>query len=289
MTAFTNHLSFEFKTGMRSPTHLLMNYLFPLGFYAVMGLVMTQINPPFQETLIPALILVTIMAACILGLPTPIVEARAKGIYRSYKINGVPALSVLAIPALTTMFHALIACTVIALSAGSLFGGVEPERWGVFAALVLLSAANLGALGMLIGVAAASARGVMLWSQLIFLPSMLLGGLMLPLEILPASMQRYTALLPTTHAMQAMAGWAFPREMICLDSISLPLAAPIVGCSLEQTVFDPTISVLVLAAGALLAFALAFFLFSWDGDNRRRHPALALLALAPYVAAMFLT
>jgi ABC-2 type transport system permease protein len=45
MTAFTSHFAFEFKTGLRNPTAMLMNYLFPLGFYAMMGLVMTQINP----------------------------------------------------------------------------------------------------------------------------------------------------------------------------------------------------------------------------------------------------
>jgi ABC-2 type transport system permease protein len=40
MNAFAHHFSFEFKTGLRNPTLMLMNYLFPLGFYAMMGLVM---------------------------------------------------------------------------------------------------------------------------------------------------------------------------------------------------------------------------------------------------------
>ena len=30
MSAFTNHFTFEFKTGLRNPTSMLMNYLFPL-------------------------------------------------------------------------------------------------------------------------------------------------------------------------------------------------------------------------------------------------------------------
>ena len=32
MSAFVNHFSFEFRTGIRDKTLLLMNYLFPLGF-----------------------------------------------------------------------------------------------------------------------------------------------------------------------------------------------------------------------------------------------------------------
>ena len=49
MTALVDHLGFEFKTGLRNPSALLLNYLFPLAFYAMMGLVMTKINPRFAQ------------------------------------------------------------------------------------------------------------------------------------------------------------------------------------------------------------------------------------------------
>jgi len=70
MTAFAQHFVFEFKTGLRNPNQLLLNYLFPLGFYALMGLVMTQINPGFAETMVPAMVVFAIMASTILGLTT---------------------------------------------------------------------------------------------------------------------------------------------------------------------------------------------------------------------------
>jgi ABC-2 type transport system permease protein len=44
MNAFISHFSFEFRSGIRNKTLLLMNYLFPLGFYFMIGLLMTQIN-----------------------------------------------------------------------------------------------------------------------------------------------------------------------------------------------------------------------------------------------------
>jgi hypothetical protein len=54
--------------------------------------------------------------------------------------------------------------------------------------------------------------------------------------------------------------------------------------------FEPWGSVGVLIVGGLLSFALASYLFSWDSQNstRRGHPALAILALVPYLAAIFL-
>jgi ABC-2 type transport system permease protein len=267
MTAFTTHLAFEFKTGLRNPTAMLMNYLFPLGFYAMMGLVMTQINPGFKDVLVPAMVVFAIMVGNLLGLPTPLVEYREAGIYRSFKINGIPALSILSIPALSTIFHALIVSAIIVLTA-PIFDGRMPQNWLAFVLITLLCAGTFAAIGMLIGVIATGGRSVVLYSQLIFLPSMLLGGMMLPIEILPAAFQPIAAIFPTTQAMQAYLGLAYGQD----------------------TLLNPAVCVAVLIASCLICFGLAIYLFSWDSRNqtRRGHPALALLALLPYVAAVLM-
>ena len=269
MTAFAHHLGFEFRSGLRNPTSMLMYYLFPLGFYALMGLVMVEINPDFGELLIPSMVLVTLMAGTLLGLPGELVEAREAGIYRSFKVNGVPAISIIAIPLLSSAVHGAIGSAVIALTAGPLFGVEVPSDWTAFVLVTLLSMFAFGSLAALIGVVSAGARATVLWSQLVFLPSMLIGGLMLDLELLPATVRRFSGLLPSTYAMQAYRGLADGAE----------------------TVLDRTMSVTVLAAGGIVAFGLAVALFSWDRKNatRRLHPAFALLAIVPYLAGILLT
>lgn len=268
MTAFAQHFAFEFKTGLRNPTQLFINYLFPLGFYAMMGLVMTKINPGFTEVLVPAMVVFTIMTGTILGLPNPLVESREAGIYRSYKINGVPALSILTIPVLTTIFHVLIASTLIVFTATPLFKGDAPIHWGAFVLVAVVTAFACSAFGALIGVISANSQATVLWSQLIFLPSMLIGGLTLPLSLLPKAIRPFSALLPTSHAMQAFLGLAYD----------------------QPTMLNPFVSVGVLLASGVLAFGLAIYLFNWDSRNqmRRGHPLLALLALTPFVISIFL-
>ncbi len=268
MTAFAHHLGFEFKSGLRNPTSMLMYYLFPLGFYVLMGLVMVEINPDFGELLIPSMVLVTLMAGTLLGLPGELVEAREAGIYRAFKVNGVPAISIIVIPLLASAFHGTIGSAAIALTAGPLFGVTVPSDWLAFILLTLLSVFTFGSLAALIGVVSASARATVLWSQLVFLPSMLIGGLMLDLELLPATVRGFSGVLPSTYAMQAYRGLAYGSE----------------------TVLDPTVSTIVLAVGGVVAFGLAVALFSWDRKNatRRLHPALALLAIVPYVAGIIL-
>ena len=268
MTAFAQHFAFEFKAGLRNPALLFINYLFPLAFYALMGAVMTKINPGFTEVLVPAMVVFTIMTGTILGLPSPLVESREAGIYRSYKINGVPALSIVTIPVLTTIFHVLITSAIIVATATPLFKGVAPSDWGGFVLVALVTAFTCGAIGALIGVISANSQATVLWSQLIFLPSMLIGGLMLPLSLLPKGIRPFSALLPTSHAMQAFMGLAYD----------------------QTTTFNPTVSLGILLASGVLALGLAIYLFNWDSRNqaRRGHPLMALLALAPFVVSIFL-
>ncbi len=268
MKAFVNHFSFELRTGIRNQTLLMMNYLFPLGFYAMMGLVMTDINPDFLEMMLPGMAAFAVLAATMLGFPEPLVTAREGGVFRSYKINGVPASSILVIPALTTMLHTLVVSAIIAVTAPAFFDAPAPVNWPAFALVLLALSFACAGLGALIGVISSDARMTVLWSQLIFLPSMLLGGIMLPYSQLPETAGRVSRLLPATLAMNAFRG------------LAMDLTPD----------FDTTGSLLVLLAGGIMAFGLAIYLFNWDrrNDTRRGHPLMALLVLIPFVAGVFL-
>ena len=268
MSAFINHFAFEFRTGIRNKQLLMLNYLFPLGFYLMMGAIMGEINPTFMETIIPAMVVFTILASTLLGLPDQHVNAREAGIFRSYKINGIPSLSILMIPALTTMLHLGIMTVIITASAPLLFDAPIPGNWANFVLISVMLASACAGLSILIGVISDSSRVTVLWSQLIFLPSMLVGGLMIPTSTLPDVAGKISQLLPATQAMNAFNGLAMGKEAS----------------------FSPWGSVLVLFFSGLLSFLLAMYLFSWDSRNttRRGHPLLALLFLLPYVIGMLL-
>lgn len=263
MNAFASHFSFEFRTGIRDKTLLLMNYLFPIGVYIMLGLLMTELNPVFIETMIPAFIIIAIMSGTVLSLPNPLVAAREAGIFRSYKINGVPAISILTIPAVTTISHMVVVAVVITATAPVVFGAPIPVSWPGFILFFLLASFAHAGLGMLISVISSSTRSIVLWSQLIFLPSMMIGGLMIPYSMLPGALGKIALLLPATYAMNVFQGFA----------------------QNQVTVFCPLWSVIILLASGILSFGLANYLFCWDSRNkvRRGHPALALLALLPFV------
>ena len=265
MKAFAMHLGFEFRFGIRNKTLLLMNYLFPLGFYALLGALMGEINPGFLTTIVPAMSLFAIMTGALLGMPDTLVSARNAGVFRSYKINGVPAMSLLAIPVITSMMHALLVTVVIAVTAPLVFGGEAPVNWAGFLLVFLASAFALSGAGALIGVVSSNTRMTVLLSQLVFLPSMILGGLMIPMSILPPALAKVALLLPTSYAMDAFAGLA-----------------------MGQSATQPWWSLAILVAGGAVAFGIAVLLFSWDPKNatRRAHVVWAILAMLPYVAGL---
>jgi ABC-2 type transport system permease protein len=268
MNAFLHHFTYEFRTGIRNKQLLLMNYLFPLGFYLMMGFIMPAINPPFRANIIPALLVFGILAATLLGIPDPLVNAREKGIFRSYKINGVPSLSILVIPAITTILHMVIVAGIITITAPFLFSAPLPVNWVNFLVVFFSMAFACAGISVLIGVVSPSSRMTVLWSQLIFVPSMLLGGLMIPYSMLPTAAGKIAQLLPATQAMNAFNGLAMGRTAD----------------------FSPWGSVIALLVCALLAFGLAVYLFSWDSRNTTRHghPLMALLAFLPFVVGIFL-
>jgi ABC-2 type transport system permease protein len=268
MNAFIHHFSFEFRSGIRNKQLLMMNYLFPLGFYLMMGFIMADINQDFRPVIIPAMLVFSILASTLLGIPDPLVNARENGIFRSYKINGVPSISILVIPALTTILHLVIVAAIITATAPLLFKAPVPVNWLNFIVIFLVMAFTSAGLSVLIGVVSPSSRMTVLWSQLVFLPSMLLGGMMIPYNMLPEAAGKFSQLLPATQAMNAFNGLAMGKAAN----------------------FSPWGSVVVLLVSGVLAFGLAIFLFSWDSRNttRRASPLLALLFLLPYVLGIFL-
>jgi ABC-type polysaccharide/polyol phosphate export permease len=95
---------------------------------------------------------------------------------------------------------------------------------------------------------------------------MLLSGLMMPYDILSASAQTFARLFPATYGMIGYKQLAYS------------------GYPGTQGIA----AIIILLTGGLLAFGLAIMMFNWDRHNttRRFHPALALLALLPYIAGI---
>jgi ABC-2 type transport system permease protein len=166
------------------------------------------------------------------------------------------------------MLHLVIVAGIITASAPLLFDAPAPLNWLNYVLVFAALAFAMASISVLIGVVSPNSRVTVLYSQIFFIPSILLAGMMFPYEMLPGVVGKIARLLPATLAMNAFKGLA-------MGGVSD---------------FDPWMSVILLLVGGLAAFGLAVYLFNWDRRNStsRGHPLLALLALLPFVAGMFM-
>ncbi|HHT27579.1 MAG TPA: ABC transporter permease [Firmicutes bacterium] len=268
MKAFMLHFALEFRAALRNRNLLLMNYLLPLGFYLLIGGMMVQINPFFGDQMIPAMVILTVLSGVIMGLPTNLVEAREAGILRSFRVNGLQSGTLIAIPALANALHVCLTALVITVSAPLIFKVPAPVDWPMYLLVFLLTLFANSGLATLIGVITRSGQMAILWQQLLFIPSMILSGLMVPLTLMPDWGQKLSLMLPATYAMAAFQGSAYEGE----------------------TLWYAPYGMLLLFVGGVLGFVLASRLFSWDNQNdvQRHRVVLALVAMIPYLLGALL-
>jgi ABC-2 type transport system permease protein len=225
MKAFLNHLKIQFVMDLREKGTLLTIYIVPLVFYVVMGSVFASINPESKQTLAASMAIFAVTMGAVLGMPAPLVKMREAGVLRAYDVNGIPGMAVLLVSAVSALLHLLVVAIIIFVTAPIIFGAMVPVSVvGYFVTLLLLLFASIS-LGLLLGVTAKNQATATMLSQVVFLPSLLLGGLMFPAKMLPEPLMWLGRLYPATHAMQALSGWAFGLPDTLPTVISLAFIA----------------------------------------------------------------
>ncbi len=209
MKAFWTHLWIQFKMDLREKGTLLTYYLVPLIFYLIIGAVFSSVNPASKQTLAAAMPIFAVTMGAVLGMPVPIVKMREAGILRAFRVNGIPDRAVLLIQSFSAFLHLTVVSAVILVSAPFLYGADIPKNMGFYVLILFLLLFASIALGLLIGVSAKSQSIVTMLSQAVFLPTVMLGGIMFPASMLPEPLRLVGKVLPATHAMQSFSSLAF--------------------------------------------------------------------------------
>lgn len=206
MKAFLKHLKIQFLIDIRERGTLMVYYIVPLVFYFVMGAVFSSVNPQAKDTLGASMMIFGVTMGAVLGIPSPIVKMREAGVLRAYTVCGVPGFAVLLVQAVSAFVHLLIVCGVIFFTAPLCFGAAFPQNLPAFMlSLFVLLFASIS-LGLLIGVTAKGNSSAMMFSQGIFLPTVMLSGIMFPASMLPEALRIVGRVLPGTYIMQTFGG-----------------------------------------------------------------------------------
>ncbi len=266
MNGYTFHLTYDFKTGLRDKSLMLMNYLFPLAFLAMAGLFMAQINPFFTELMVPGMVVFAVMSSALLNLSSTMITEREAGIYRSYRVNGVRAVSLVTIPVAGHLIHAFLVSVIITVLSILVFGGTAPVHWGWFFLVFILVSLSLSTFGLLIGIVSPSQRAGLLFAQGFYIPSVVLSGIMVPQDMIPENLNFLVSLLPATHGIRGFEAFAMESSV---------------------STYAGAVSLAVLAASILVNLVLCLKLFQWEDKSEVKPKRfMALIACVPFILSI---
>ncbi|WP_418668224.1 ABC transporter permease [Allofournierella sp.] len=230
MSAFLYGVALQWRLDIRSKSLLITCYVVPLLFFIVMGGIFTSLTPGASATLIQSMTVMGVSMGALVGLPPSLSEIYSGDIKKVYRANGVPLSLGLATTFLSAFVHLLLMSAILYIAAPLLFGAARPRDPLLYLlSLAIFIAASLGVASVL-GLAVKSQAKLTMFSQMVFLPSIMLSGIMFPAELLPRAFGVAGRLFPAAWGYRAMLDGGFGPGS--LWPLGLLMAASAILCAL---------------------------------------------------------
>lgn len=234
MSAFLYGVSLQWKLDIRSKTLLITCYIVPLLFFAVMGGIFTSVMPEARYTLIQSMTVFGVTMGALIGLPPSLVEIYSSDIKKVYKANGVPLYLGLVLTNISAYIHLFIMNIILYIAAPLAFNAEIPENPVLyFASLAIFIAVSLS-IASIIGLAVKDQAKTSMVSIIIFLPSIMLSGIMFPIELLPKAFEMVGKIFPASWGYKVMTDSTFQLENLLPLVVILILAICVCGILLRK-------------------------------------------------------
>ena len=212
MNGFLYSLVLQWKLDIRSKSLLVTFYIVPLIFFLIMGGIFTSVIPEMGSTLIQSMIVMSVSMGAFLGLPPSLVEIYGSDIKKIYNANGVPIYLGLVTILLSAFVHLMMTCIVILLLAPILFKASLPTQLPIFLLSLTIYIIVSLSIGCILGLTLKNQAKLTMLAQLVFLPSIMLSGIMFPISLLPDFLQVIGHVFPAYWGYRLMLENGFSIE-----------------------------------------------------------------------------
>lgn len=237
MSGFLYSAVLQWKLDIRSKSLLITCYIVPLIFFLLMGGIFTSVMPDMKKTLIQSMTVMSVSMGAFIGLPPSLAETYGSDVNKVYKANGVPLYLGLTTMFLSAFVHLMTACVIILLLAPVLFEAVLPESFPLFFfALAIYVAVSLS-IGSVLGLTVKSQAKLTMAAQLVFLPSIMLSGIMFPSGLLPHILKAAGYVFPASWGYRLMLDGGFRFENLWYQAVVFCTAAGICAVLLKKQKF----------------------------------------------------
>ena len=209
MNEFLYGIALQWKLDIRSKSMLVTCYIVPLIFFLFMGGIFTSVMPEMRSTLIQSMIVMSVSMGAFIGLPPSLIETYGSDVKKVYKANGVPLYLGLVTMFLSAFVHLMISSVIILLLAPILFEATLPVQLPFFfLALAIYIIVSLS-IGSILGLTVKNQAKLTMIAQLVFLPSIMLSGIMFPIELLPDFLKNIRYIYPASWGYRLMLDYGF--------------------------------------------------------------------------------
>lgn len=238
MSGFLYGVALQWKLDIRSKTLLVACYIVPLIFFLLMGGIFTSVMPEMKNALIQSMIVMGVSLGAFIGFPPSLIETYGSDIKKVYKANGVPLYSSLITMYLSAFVHLMIVSGIIVLLAPLLFKASLPINFPkFFLALAIYIMVSLS-VGSLLGLIVKNQAKMTMIAQLVFLPSIILSGIMFPSDFLPKIFDNIGRFFPAYWGYRLMLNNGFQFENLWYLILVFCVAAVVCGILLKKQEFD---------------------------------------------------
>lgn len=204
MNIFLYSAALQWKLDIRSKSLLVTCYIVPLMFFLLIGGIFTSVMPEMGNTLIQSMVVMSVSMGAFIGLPPSLIETYGSDVKKVYKANGAPLSLGLVTMFLSAFAHLMISCVIILLLAPILFEATLPAQLPFFfLSLALYSIVSLS-IGSVLGLLVKNQAKLTMIAQLLFLPSIMLSGIMFPIGLLPGYLETIGRIFPASWGYRLM-------------------------------------------------------------------------------------
>ena len=230
----------EIVKSVRLPQFILPTIALPPAFYALFALAMGQGSAEVATRTLATFGVFAVMGPALFGFGANISAERESGQLELKRLSPMPAGAQIAAKVVATTVFSLVSFAMLYIL--GIIGGValSAAQWAMLVAVHIIAIVPFALIGLGIGYRLGN-KGAIAIANIVFLAMAVLGGLWMPIAVLPEVMQTFAWALPSYH----------------LGEIALMA----VGQSDDATLW--------LHIGPLVLITLAAALFAWTGERQQ--------------------
>lgn len=227
MNGFLYGLFLQWKLDFRNKGIVLIYYVVPLLFFGIMGGVFSSINPDSKQTLIQSMTVFSVTMGAFLGSPIPLVELYGSDIKKAYKVGGIPLGLAIINNLISGFIHLFIVSLIIFFTAPIIFKATVPGNLLLYLIVLGIFILTCLLVATVLGLFVKDMNKLTMVSQILFLPSLMLSGIMFPTDMLPKAFEYLGKVFPATWGYINMNKDGF-SELTILPLLSIIILAAMI-------------------------------------------------------------